>query len=300
MSFEVAGLGLCAWDTLLLFDGYPWPNQKVEAVDSAVCGGGPVPTALAVFCRLGGEAAFIGVVGDKQAGLKIRCDLERYGVDVSSMLMRPNRRSACAYIWIDKHTGDRTVALEPGDVEEITEEELPVELLAETPYLLIDGRQADICIRAAEMCRDGGGKVILDAGSPRQVIEKLLEVTDHAVVSQDFVEGTFPGISSKRALEKIRAMGSASVVITQGEKGGIWLEGEEQGRYEAYQVSALDTTGAGDAFHGGYMYGLKRGWDIVRRCEFASAAAAMVCRRLGGRTFAPDYDEVVSFMRSYK
>ncbi len=298
MPFDAVGIGLCAWDTILLFDGYPGPNQKVEAVDSVTCGGGPVPTALAVFGRLGGRAAFVGAIGDRQEGLKIRCDLERYGVDVSALRMRPDRHSPSAYIWVDKHTGDRTVALAPGDVEPIQVEEVPKELFVKTPLLLIDGRQADVCLRAAQLCRQGGGEVVLDAGSPRDQIEALLHFTDHAIVSTDFVEGTFPGLSAESAIEKIKSLGPSRIIITQGERGGRWLEDQQSGRYEAFEVPVLDTTGAGDAFHGAYLYGLKRGWDMQRRCRFSSAVAALVCRGLGGRATAPDYEEVTFFLGS--
>ena len=109
---------------------------------SITCGGGPVPTALATFSRLGGKAAFISAVGDRQEGLKIRCDLAGYGVDVSMMLIRPDRTSAKAYIWVDQQNGDRTVALDSGDVEPVKVDEIPEEILATTPLLLIDGRHA--------------------------------------------------------------------------------------------------------------------------------------------------------------
>ncbi len=300
MPFDVIGLGLCAWDTLMLFDGYPGPNQKVDALASVRCGGGPVPTALAIFCRLGGSAAFIGAIGDRQEGLKIRCDLERYGVDVSNLMMRPNRRSPSAYVWVDKKTGDRTVALDQGDVEDVSIDELPGDLLRETPHLLIDGRDANICVKAAEICRDGGGKVVLDAGSPRQNIAKLLAVTDHAVVSEDFINGTFPGMAVDEALREIIASGPEVAVVTLGSRGGMWMERTKSGEYPSYQVPIVDTTGAGDAFHGAYLYGLKHKWDIEKRCRFAAAVAAIICTELGGRAAAPTYDQVELFIQEYQ
>lgn len=298
MSFDVVGLGLCAWDTVCLFDRYPGPNQKVEVISSATCGGGPVPTALAVFSRLGGKAAFLGVTGDDTQGEKLRRNLEEFGVDVSHVVVRPNHCTPCAYIWVDRQNGERTVALDSGDTDVIRIEELPETLIEETPFLLIDGRHAELCISAATLCRQNKGQVILDAGSPRSDIEQLLSVTDHAVVSRDFLRGTFPDLSGEEALDRIQAMGPPSVVATQGEKGGYWLEGRSRGRYSAFSVEVLDTTGAGDAFHGAYLYGLKQGRDMPQRCRYASAVAALVCRDLGGRAAAPTSDEVRSFLES--
>ena len=95
-------------------------------------------------------------------------------------------------------------------------------------------------------------------------------------------------------------MGPSCVVITDGEKGGHWLAGEASDRYDAFAVTAVDTTGAGDAFHGAYLYGLKRQWDMPRRCKFAAAVAAMVCRTPGGRTGTPTLEEAEIFIQQYE
>lgn len=295
-TIEVVGLGLCAWDRICLFDRYPGPNQKVEVLQSAESGGGPVPTALAVFSRLGGKASFVGVIGDRQNGLKIRSDLISYGVDVSELIMRPDRCSPCATIWVDGSSGQRTVALDSGDAEPISVEEMPVALMQEAPLLLVDGRDAKVCIEAAKLCKEGGGKVVLDAGSPRNSIEDLLGVTDHAVVSHDFLKGTFPDLDEENALQRMQVVGPSCVVVTLGEKGGLWRDADLSGRFNAFSVDVVDTTGAGDAFHGGYLFGLKLGLNMAERCRFAAAVAALVCRGLGGRKTAPTYEEVMNFI----
>ena len=296
MPFDVVGLGLCAWDRLCLFERYPDLNQKLEVASNFQCGGGPVPNALVVFSRLGGKAAFIGVSGDNQDDLKIRSELIRYDIDVSNLIVRPGQQSPCAYIWVDGRNGQRTVALDPGNTDPLQEDELPVEVLKETPLLLIDGRSSEICVQAALHCRKGRGQVILDAGSPRPNLDQMLSATDHAVVSSDFVRGTFPNLTVKQALKEIQSMGPQSVVVTQGKQGGIWLEGASEGRYSAFSVPVKDTTGAGDAFHGGYLFALKNGLPMDERCRFASAVAALVCRGLGGRSTAPTYKEVTKML----
>jgi ribokinase len=299
-GFDAVGIGLCAWDTLLLFEQFPGPNEKWVASQSVTCGGGPVPTALAVFSKLGGRTAFIGAVGDRQEGLKIRCDLAFYGVDVSYLAIRPGRRSPCAYIWIDQRNGNRTVALDSGDVGNYRIDELPEELIANTSRLLIDGRDAEVSLRASEICRENGGIVLLDAGSPREHFEALLSVTDHAVVSENFVQGTFPGVDVEEVVHTIAKFGPSAVVVTLGEKGGIWYENKQMDRYDAFDVAAVDTTGAGDAFHGAYLYGLVRGWGIEKRCKFASGVAAIICTGIGGRSTAPTYEEADYFLSKAK
>lgn len=299
-SFDAFGFGLCAWDRLLLFEHYPGLDQKVQAIASAASGGGPVPTALAILSRLGGRAAFIGSAGDDSEGLRIHRDLESFGVDVKNLFFRPQRRSAQAYIWVDQKDGRRTVALDPGDAESVKPEELPANLIAHTPLLLMDGRDVESCLMAAKLCHEGGGQVVLDAGSPRDRIEELLAVTDHAVVSQSFVRGTFPGAWIREVLRKIQALGPATVVVTTGSHGGQWRDGLDSGRYAAFDVNVVDTTGAGDAFHGGYLYGLLKGWNIEKRCKFAAGVAAGVCRGLGGRATAPSYPEVLEIIGDFE
>lgn len=298
--FDAIGLGLCAWDRILLFDRYPDRNEKVEAVDGIECGGGPVPTALAVFSRLGGKAAFVGVTGDDQEGLAIRQDLKDFQVNVDHLLTRPNHRSNRATIWVDQPTGNRTVALVRGNAESLKKEELPKSLLSGTPLLLMDGRDTELCLRAAEIIHKGGGKVVLDAGSPRQNIETLLCHTDHAVVSQDFIRGTFHGHSEEEAVQMIQSMGPDSVVVTLGERGGWYAERDLLGSFASFQVPVRDTTGAGDAFHGGYLFALKEQMEMPERCQFASAVAALVCRSLGGRAGAPTREEVSHFLEQHR
>jgi ribokinase len=296
MKIDVVGLGLCAWDRLLLFDHYPGPNCKVQALRSASMGGGPVPTALALFSHLGGEAAFLGVTGDDAEGEMIRRDLESWKISTTFLLKRPQKRSANAYIWVDQSNGHRTVALDPGETEPLRPEELPVDLIRRTPLLLIDGRETDTCLAAARLCHQGGGQVILDAGGPRTRIEELLAVTDHAVVSWDFIEGTYPGHKPEDALPRLQEIGPAEVVITCGSKGGFWRSAEVAAPYPAFPIRVVDTTGAGDAFHGAYLFGLYKQWGMEKRCRFASGAAALACRGLGGRSTLPDFQEVLDFI----
>jgi len=287
VKFDVVGLGLCAWDRVLLLERYPKLNEKATSISSITSGGGPVPTALAAFAKLGGAACFVGVVGDDAEGKSVRADLSAHGVDISRMIIRKGQTTACAHIWVDKPTGERTVVLDPGKASAIRMSELPRSLIRHSRILLMDGRLPGVAIAAAKWCHQGGGIVLLDAGSPRADFEKLLSVTDHAVVSEDFALGTFPGMKLERILSEIIAYGPKAAVITCGAKGGFWREGDRMSRYRAFPVKALDTTGAGDVFHGGYLYGLKLGWDMARRCRFASAAAALACRGLGGRASLP-------------
>jgi sulfofructose kinase len=133
--------------------------------------------------------------------------------------------------------------------------------------------------------------VVLDAGSSRPRRQELLAAVDHAVVSADFARSAFPELEPEQVLQTIHSLGPKSVVLTCGEQGGFWREDSQNGHYPAHQVQVVDTTGAGDAFHGAYLFGLRQGWSMPERCHFAALVAALVCRELGGRSAAPSYAE---------
>ncbi|MFH1861445.1 MAG: PfkB family carbohydrate kinase, partial [bacterium] len=236
---EAVGLGLCAWDTICLLERFPQANQKVEALASVVCGGGPVPNALAIFAKLGGRAAFIGATGDDHAGLSIKSELKAYGVDVSHLKVRKGQRSSCAYVWVDERNGARTVALMKGDAEELATEELPEEFIRTSPLLLLDGRNVELSRCAAALCHQGGGQVVLDAGSTRPGLLDLLPYVDHAVVSSDCARSLYPQRGFLKALRALQKPGVRSVVITQGDQGGCWREGEYAGVYPAFALPVL-------------------------------------------------------------
>jgi sulfofructose kinase len=104
----------------------------------------------------------------------------------------------------------------------------------------------------------------------------------------------------EQALRRIHSAGPSKVVITCGSEGGFWMENGEVGRYSAYLVDVVDTTGAGDAFHGAYLFALSRKWEMEKRCRFSSGVAALVCRAMGGRSAAPTYAQAMEFVGQFE
>ncbi len=294
-----AGLGLCALDYSFQVDNYPRLDDKIDATAFSRQGGGPVPTALCVLSKLGVPSAFIGKCGKDADGKAIRDELKRFGVNTTGLILDPDSRSPRAFIIVDRESGKRTVILDRTECSAISPDDFNVNIVKKAKFLLIDGRETETSLTAAMLAKKSGAEVILDAGSPRKNIGEILPHVDHLVVSNrfsiDFTQEVDPG----KAALKLAHMGFKSVVITSGGKGCIGAT--HDGHFyqqESFDIGVVDTTGAGDVFHGGFIYGLTQGWDLSETLKFASAVAALKCARLGGRRGIPELGEVEDFMRA--
>ncbi|MCP4583867.1 MAG: hypothetical protein GY839_19830 [candidate division Zixibacteria bacterium] len=299
-DYLAVGVGLCALDYICVVDKFPGPEEKIDARQFSRQGGGPVPTALCALSHFGEKTAFIGKCGGDPEGKLIKEELNRFGVNTRAMVLDPYSRTPRAFIWVDHRDGNRTVVLDRTEIADMKPIELNPVLLKSCRYLHLDGREIKVAIEAAKIAKDAGAQVVLDAGSPRENIHDLLMYVDHMIVSkkfaEDFTQETEPGAASLKMLTK----GFKTVVITLGDKGSVCAADGDFYQQDAFDIEPLDTTGAGDVFHGAYIYGLGKGWDLRQTVEFASAAAAMKCVRIGGRQGIPSVDEVVQFMEVKK
>jgi ribokinase len=296
---ECVGLGLCALDYTFLVDRYPRLDEKIDAASFSRQGGGPVPTALCTLAKFGIACSFVGKCGNDSDGKLLRDELRRFEVNVRFLTLDSDSRTPRAFIIVEKESGKRTVILDRTETSALSPDELNAGVIRRARFLLIDGREPETAITAAVLARKAGGEVILDAGSPRKNIGDVLPHVDHLVVSNrfslDFTQEVDPG----RAALKLAHMGFKSVVITSGYKGNVGATSDGQlFQQEAFKVDVVDTTGAGDVYHGAYIYGLAQGWELPKILEFASAAAALKCTRLGGRRGIPELEEVHSLIKT--
>ena len=299
-TYLAAGVGLCALDYICIVDKFPGPDEKLDARRFSRQGGGPVPTALCAISHFGEKAAFIGKAGQDPEGETIRAEMNRFGVDTSGMVFDPYSRTPRAFIWVDYRDGARTVVLDRTEIADLGPDETDAKILRSCRYLLIDGRETAAAFHAAKIARDAGAEVVLDVGSPRENIDELLPLVDHLVVSRTFAEKYTGEAEPGQAVMKLLKKGFDTVVVTLGRHGSVFATEGDFYQLDAFDVETVDTTCAGDVFHGAYIYGLSKDWDLKDIVEFASAAAAMKCVRIGGRKGIPTVDEVVQFMEVKK
>lgn len=244
----------------------------------------------------GEKTAFIGKCGDDPEGKIIKSELERFGVDTKAMVFDSHCGSPQAFIWVDSRSGARSVVLDRTKMSDLQLEELSSNIFQSCRYLLIDGRESIASLAAAKMAKRGGAEVVLDAGSPRKNIQQLLPFVNHLVVSKNFAYELTKKQEPKKASMKLLELGFKSVVITLGSDGAICATDSGFFNQEAFEVDVVDTTGAGDVFHGAFIYGLGRGWDMQKVVRFSCATAALKCKRIGGRLGIPTVDEVMRFL----
>ncbi len=293
----VVGIGQCAWDMLAVVDSFPQADTKKEVLSWEEQGGGPVATALAALSRLGVSCRFHGVTGDDREGAAIRQSLVDEGVDVAGLVRRANASSQTAFIAIDKSGGTRTIFWRRPTGDPIRAEELSADFLKSAEFLLLDGLMKDVSLFAAREARKAGIPVMLDAGRVREGMLELARFCDYVVGSEEFAREL--GLKDEPASfrREVSREGFGITTITLGSRGSVTFAGNEVFSCPAFPVETVDTTGAGDVFHGGYLYGLLQKWPLKDTIRFASAVAAMKCRKVGGRAGIPGLAEVRQFLR---
>lgn len=292
----VVGIGQSAWDILAKVDMFPQADTKKEVLFWEEQGGGPVATALATLSRLGVPCRFHGVIGDDREGESIRQSLREEGVYVSGLVTRSRASSQTAFIVIEKSAATRTIFWKRPSGEPLSPEELPRDFLKGADFLLLDGLMKDVSLFAARQAKEACIPVVLDAGRMREGILELARLSDFVVGSEEFARELSWRDDAAQFQQKIKKHGFGITTITLGARGSVTYADDRIIIIPAFPIEAVDTTGAGDVFHGGYIYGLLRKWSLESTIRFASAVAAMKCRKVGGRAGIPRPAEVQRFL----
>jgi len=281
-------------DFLYTVKRLPQAGEKINAIDCCIQGGGPVPNALVGLARLGMKTAIIAAVGDDLFGRMTIDELKREKVDCH-LVLRKRQPSAAAVGLIEKDSGRRTIALhrrigiEPSD--------LHLSRLPVPRVLHLDGRDLEAAIKLARWARRLGVAVSFDIGSVRNDVSLLLPLVDHLVVADGFAFHFVHTRSAGGAIRKLSRLCPGRIVVTEGLKGATGYENGRVVHQPAFRVKSVDTTGAGDSFHAGYLYGLLEGRDMAERLKLGAAAAALKCTQPGARTGAPRRKQLIRFLK---
>lgn len=294
-KFDCVGFGICAADYLCLLPQYPQLDEKTVLSAFSKQGGGPVPTALVTLARLGAQVAYLGKTGNDSEGDFVRQEMAREGVNVDFVSSDPTGQTPNAFIWVDGRSGKRTVVLNRTQISAVTPDELPLETL-DAKVWLIDGWEPAGTIRVARTAKQRGNIVVADFGSLREKIDAMLPLVDFPVVSENFIKQFFGKIEPETACRRLLEFGARAAVVTCGPNGCFGATECETWFQPAFKVSVVDTTGAGDVFHGAFVFGILQEWPLPRILHFASAVAAIKCTGLGGRAAIPDRNTAENFL----
>jgi len=297
-KFDAVAFGYSAIDYLGIVPHFPEENLKMEMERFEIQGGGPAATAAVTLCRLGMKTAYSGIVADDDFGSAMLELLRKEGVDTSSVIVEAGASSQFAFIMVDRKTGRRTILWTRGTLPFITPEQVDEELILSAKGLLVDTLEPKAAAYAASVARGADIPVVIDAGTLREGVEKILPFCDYIVASETFASQISEGGTTGEALERIYRYGPRAAVVTLGEKGCVGRDNGGIFEEEGFEINAVDTTGAGDVFHGAFLYGVLQGWNPREICTFSNAVAGMKCRKLGGRAGIPGLREALEFLNT--
>lgn len=294
---QVVGIGSTVYDTLMVVDGFPAEDTKMQGIETKIQGGGPCATALVAAARLGVYAAYMGTVGDDPFGRYMMSDLEKWGVNVQYVRRAPDRVSFHAVVLLNKQNASRTCVWNKGTVEPPTQADVNEMVLSHAKVLHLDGHMLTAAIHAARLCKRLGVKVSYDAGGTYPGIENLLPHVDYLIPSEEFALKITRAETAEDAIHRLYETYRPEIaIVTQGSRGGILLDEKGLRRYESFKVDVRDSNGSGDTFHGAFVAARIKGMDSGAACVYASAAAAIKCTRLGARLGMPTDAECRAFL----
>lgn len=297
--FDVVGVGANSIDFVYRLPSWPRPeagSSKLRVRERAVRCGGQTATAMATCGRLGLRAKYVGVVGADEHGQRMRERLMGLGVNVDHVVVRESTENANAAILVDEASGERIVLWDRGMALALREEELPRAAIAAARVLHVDDVDEEAAIRAARIAREAGVPTTTDLDRVTPRTAELLSLVDYPIVAENVPPALTGEPDQERALRALRRRHPGLLTVTLGASGAAALDGDRFIRVPAAAVTAVDTTGAGDVFRAGFIYGLVRGWEPERIIRFANAAAGVSCTRPGAIDSAPALDDVMRLL----
>ncbi len=297
-TFDVVGVGLNATDTLILLSHFPAYAGKVAFDAEMLSPGGQVASAMVTCAAMGLRTKYIGTVGDDERGRIQMESLSGTGVDISDVEIRKNTPNQTAYILIDKSTGERTVLWSRPEGLALTPDSITPEKVLCAKLLHIDGHDTPAVAKAAEIAKQNGMPVTVDVDTIYHGFDKVLPNVTHLVTSSEFPTQWTNERDPFKALQRIQDEYRMPVAaMTLGAHGSLARTG---GRYyysPAFVVNCVDTTGAGDVFHGAFCYSVIKDLPIQEALELSNAMAALNCMAIGARGGIATLDQAKELMR---
>ena len=292
---RVACVGITVMDRIYYVEGLPTEGGKYVAKRYTEVGGGPAATAAVAAAKLGAQVDFIGRVGDDDTGSSLLAELESLGVNTRYTRRYAGAKSSQSAVIVDVK-GERIIVNYPSpdllhDADWLNEIDF-----SQWDVVLADVRWHEGAKRAFTLARRAGGMTVLDGDVTPQDISELVALSDHAAFSEPGLTRLTGIQDTVSALKKSQMLTNGHVYVTRGGEGCDWLDDNVFRHQPGFPVEVVDTTGAGDVFHGALAFSLAGGTPVEEAVRFASGVAALKCTRPGGRAGIPDCDQTRSFL----
>ncbi|MFW5955785.1 MAG: carbohydrate kinase family protein [Halorhabdus sp.] len=291
--FTIVGVGLATWDLLFRLSGPPTFEGSTDVLAVAQQGGGPSATGAATASRLGGGATFVGAVGDDPYATMIREDFARFDVH-DQLVVDADAASTVVAVLVETVSGER-IFLGAGEGATLDANDVPAEPITSADCVLVDSHTPAAARQAAALAENP--TVVADVEAVDDDIRAMLPDVDILIVPEPIAPALgAPTDEPLAGAESLRELGPSIVIITQGERGSVVAHPDGQFHQPAFDVDVVDTTGAGDVYHGAFAAGYCQDWKIDTVTEFATAVAAQNCTALGGRGALSTPRETFSFL----
>lgn len=318
---DIVGIGASTLDRFIVVDHYPTGREVQQVISSTTDGGGPVATALAVAGKYGARTAMIDSIGDDMVGRHILDDFEKYNVNTDAIQVECGAKSGVATILVKHSTGERAVFFERSTAREPAFLAAHKQLIDDAFILHINGRHRKLMRSAMDVARDYGTLISLDGGAQRydEEMKPITEGSHIVIVARDYAEKYTGTTDLEEACRIIHDRGALIAGVTDGANGSyfVWPDGTAYRCKPFPQESVVDTTGAGDSFHGAFLARLAKcihktmdtaqtnvsgqevlmhyaHTDLEQAAIFASAVASLNTQGIGGRTPLPSLETVLS------
>ena len=285
--YDCIGIGRACLDILGVYHRFPKTDEKMKIKRIIIEGGGQASTALVVLSRLGLKVKFIGRIGKDLAGKFVLEKMKKEGIDINDVIWE--KETPLAMIFVSK-SGKRTILY--SSYEKLEPFEIDERIVRKTRIMLFDPQESETLLRNLDKIKSNGIKIVYDAEKKVKGIERVIREVDYFIASSSFIKDYFGNMRVKDGIRKLIKMGGKFVCVTLGEKGSITFYKGKWIHVPAFKVKVVDTTGCGDTYHAGFIYGILKGWDEVRSMKFASYLAGLCAEGLGGRETLPTFQSI--------
>jgi len=305
-KIDVVGIGVSTVDIIVRLSQLPTWENPTKFDDIIIDSGGPTGTALCAASKLGASAGFIGTAGNDWFSEYKLESFRIHGVDISQVKRREFEENQIVVVNVEKQSGERIFnPSKDFNSKQLQIHEIDQKYITQAKYLLIDGYHFDVSIKATKWMHQTGNQVIFDGAATKKTHlddqqVQLVSSSDYLICGSGFVQALTGFSEIENAGKAALDYGPEVVVITIGENGSYLFSKNDSFHTPAFDVSVIDTTGAGDAFHGAFAYGLLQKWELREICIFSSAVSALECMNLGGRKGLPTFNQVKYFLENHR
>lgn len=296
---KIVCIGLINYDITIPLDSFPIENTKIRVKEVIECGGGPASTAAYTLGKWGADVSFLGMIGNDAYGNLLKEELRKAHVDIEYLEVNKEFSTPISHIIVNKEKGTRTTLTYRKKAKMH-----PVTIPYKVDYILVDGQEYELSKKIISENKDAIS--IIDAGRCEKEIIELCTLCNFVICSKDFAEKVssmtfdFDNVETlKQIYLFLKNKFKTEIIITLEARGCLYEKDGELKIMTSLVVDAIDSTGAGDIFHGAFVYALKSGYSLEKCLQIANTAGAISTRRVGGRNSVPTKEEMREYINDF-